>query len=96
MGNLRLSSVFRLARLFARIAWHKRRQPRHRSPYDPDHPLVRCGGCDESFTACDLGNHYCPSCGESADEAGEVPCSHCICIEQAIDSPCCYCGFVLR
>lgn len=33
------------------------------------HPLVVCGDCGAEFTACDAGNHYCPSCGTSADEA---------------------------
>ena len=73
--------------------WELSIQPRpiHGPGYDPDHPLVACNGCGEEYTACELGNHYCPSCGESAEGAPEVSCDGCPCIEQG-GSPCCWCG----
>lgn len=38
------------------------------------HPLVRCetSDCGEEFAYCDAGNHFCPSCGESGEEAPEA------------------------
>jgi hypothetical protein len=36
------------------------------------HPEVRCTECAEVYTACDAGNHYCPSCGQNSEEAVEV------------------------
>ncbi len=67
-------------------------RPRHQPVYDPDHPLVRCPDCEGEYTACDLGNHYCPSCGESSDGAEEVPCEGCPCTIDLL--ACCWCGKV--
>lgn len=67
----------------------------HVSPFHPDHPLVECSDadCRERYTACELGNHYCPSCGESCEGAEEV-CEGCPCIAQGGLGPCCFCSEV--
>lgn len=63
----------------------------HQPIYDPDHPLVRCPDCSQEYTACDLGNHYCPSCGESSEGALLALCAGCPCTESG-GEPCCWCG----
>jgi len=48
------------------------------------HPLVSCPDCGETQTACDAGNRYCASCGETLDGAPGP--------EGSESNPWCWCG----
>lgn len=42
------------------------------APVLADHPDVTCPSCSTKYVACDVGNHYCPGCGENSEEAMAV------------------------